>query len=188
MGKQNYFSVLEKLSEISYSSVSLSLSCSHGKEIKELSELRKSSYLLLYSLEYSLFSDFLPPLERDGIAAYAHSVTRIIDSANEHALLKRSSHCLRRTEEEQICLELAYIIKESTLVLKELKKPGKFPNIRKFRELLHKGHMAHVKEMSAAIALSTSGSAFQMSMSAGKLRSELSLCFDKLLEVMLDNI
>ena len=187
MVKYNYFEVLDEMALYAHNAVKAV--CAEGGSKKIFSEIRSDCNKTLFSLENALFSDFLPPLERDNIAAYAHCLSRVVDTATEHFALSHSIGISRRkSEEERICLELAAEIKKSTSMLKKLKKPGEIPNIEKFRELLHAGLELHNAEISKINSGSLPKAYAQSVLSVGRLRIELSRCFDELLEIMLNNI
>ena len=83
MVKYNYFENLEQISSLAEAAVKLACGGGARTEEKSISELRKSCDRLICELEDALFSDFLPPLERDNIAACAHSLSRVVDQASE---------------------------------------------------------------------------------------------------------
>ncbi|MBQ8140286.1 MAG: hypothetical protein IJ038_01135 [Clostridia bacterium] len=189
MAKYNYFEALEELAAGACNAVRSV--CGEGASIskKEFTQIRSDCAKTLFSLENSLFSEFLPPLERDNIAAYAHCLSRLIDTAAEHFALSRALGGQRKkNEEEKICLELASEIKNGTSMLRNLKKPGEIPDIQKFRSLLHSGIEAHNAELSKINSGVLPKTYAQSVLSAGRLRIDLSKCFDKLLEIMLNNI
>ena len=101
MPKFNYFEALEKLADLAV--MAIGCACIDKAQKKPLSEIRFECDTTLYSLEESLFEEFLPPLERDNIAAYAHCLSRVVDSAAEHiALCCLNGTSKRKTEEENI--------------------------------------------------------------------------------------
>ena len=94
----------------------------------------------------------------------------------------------KNTEEEKICYELAQKIKEDTYILRTLKKPGELPDIREFRSRMRLALKAHNEELSRINSGARPRSLTHIVMSAGRIRLELSRCFDELLEIMLNNI
>ncbi len=188
MKKNNYFDILEILASNSMDAVKLAISQKDGTAAGRICDLQKDAYSVITSLERLLFEDYLPPLERDGIAAYSHALLRVIDAANDRAALSRPNPHRLPTDEENLCLELASQIKENTSILRKLKKPEEIPDIRRFRELLHKCRVFHSKELESVASGKTPRSLAESILSTGRLRLELSRCFDKLLEIMLNNI
>ena len=188
MVKYNYFETLETLAL--YASDCVKIACSENSSSKKrLEDIRVSSSERLMSLENSLFSDFLPPLERDSIAAYAHTLKNLTDTACEHFTLCRTCTVQKKkSEEEELCILLVSEIKESTAILRNLKKPGETPDIQKFRDILHKAIQAHISELSKISSGALPKSLTPVILSSGKLRASLSNCFDSLIEIMLYNI
>ncbi len=189
MVKYDYFEVLEELSLCAYNTVKQACSDANQGSKKAFSETRAKCNRTLLSLENMLFQDFLPPLERDNIATYAHCLLSLTDTAGEHmALSNVGGMPRRRSEEERICIDLAQELNNSTSILRKLKKPGELPDIQKFRDLLHAGLEAHSADISKINSGILPRSSIQQTLSAGKLRASISRCFDTLLEIMLNNI
>jgi hypothetical protein len=187
MTKFNYFEALEVLADLAVMAVGCA--CIDHTPKKALSEIRYECDRTLYSLEESLFAEFLPPLERDNIAAYAHCLSRVVDSAAEHiALCCLNGTAKRKTQEEKICYELAQKIKENTYILRTLKKSGELPSIEDFRNQTRSAFEAHRKDLSLIRSGAVPKSLAHNVISAGRIRTELSRCFDELLEIMLNNI
>ncbi|MBO5416714.1 MAG: hypothetical protein J6A83_08815 [Clostridia bacterium] len=186
--KYNYFETLESLSLCAYNAVRTACSEQAAISGSTPSDIRKDFGTKLLELEGYLFKEFIPPLKREGIAKYAHSLSRLTDSACEHISLTLACGGFRkRGEEERICIELAKMIHENTALLRSLKKPDNIPDIKVFRELSHKGFEAHNASVSRS-ECGVSAKSSQLLLSASKLRSELSLCFDVLLETIFNNI
>ena len=186
MPKFNYFEVLEQLAE--YALEAVASACMDKASKKPLSQIRADCNNTLFSLEESLFEDFLPPLERDNIAAYAHCLSRVVDAAAEHIALSCLGGIRRKTPEEKLCYELAEKIKEDTHILRTLKKPGELPDIQEFRFQASSALEAHNAELSKINSGAVSKSQAHIIMSAGRIRIELCRCFDELLEIMFNNI
>ncbi len=178
--KYNYFEALDSLSLCAHEAVTAAVSGGSA------SDMRAKFHATLLELEGALFGEFLPPLRRESIAEYAHSLSRLTDTACEHMALRRS-RCIssKQTEEERICLELSSRIRDGTDMLKSLKRPGEIPDIKEYRALLSQAHEAHERELRGISVGSARASEL---ISLGKLRRELSLCFDALIEIMLNNI
>lgn len=183
MQKTNYFDLLEELSLLCTRSVFLVSSSSRSalhKAFSEISEIQILALEKLHELETALFTDFLPPLERQSIAEIAHKLCHVIEQSARFIYqksLKASTE--RKTKDTDVCSELAQIIEESIKMLKRIKKPNQTPDIKKFRELLLRSRKA--------------SRTFQKRQPYGlltvcELREELSDCFDKIIEMMLCNI
>ncbi|MBQ7384583.1 MAG: hypothetical protein IJV72_07330 [Clostridia bacterium] len=187
--KYNYFEALDSLSVRVYDAVSSACSERGIVSEKSLAQIRGGFNSALLELETSLFGEFIPPLKRDNIAAYAHALSRVTDTACEHIALKLSHGSIgKRLSEEDICIELAKLIHDGTSMLKSLRKPDIMPDIKSFREYSRKGLEAHTASLAQISRGALPKSYLQPLISAGKLRSELSVCFDVLLETMFNNI
>ncbi len=189
MVKYNYFENLEQLSALAESAVKLSCGTSPQKDKQGFSALRKSCDRLVCELEDALFADFLPPLERDNIAACAHCLSRVIDKAAD--LLGNtsfSSFSGKVNEEGKICILLAEQLKLSTSMLRSIRKPDEMPDIQGYRKLLCEGRCAHNAMLEKLHSGVLPRSFAQAIILTGRLRSELSRCFDELVEIMLNNI
>ena len=187
MVKFNYFEALEVLADLA--TMAVGSACTDKSPKMPLSDIRYNCDKTLYSLEESLFEEFLPPLERDNIAAYAHCLSRVVDSAAEHiAICCLNGTSKRKTEEEKICCELAQKIKDNTFILRNLKKSCEMPSIEDFREQARLAFEAHANDLAMIRSGAIPKSLAQNVISAGRIRIELSRCFDELLEIMLNNI
>ena len=186
MVKYNYFENLEKLSSISASAVERACK---GEVGADLSELRKSCDRLVCETEDALFSDFLPPLERDNIAATAHTLSRIVDRASE--LLSDSAVCpsfMKNNDEAKICIRLSQVLCGEISLLKKIKRPNETPDLQGYRILLREGRCAHKQMLQKLRSGSLPKSCGEAIILTGRLRSELSGAFDELVEIMLNNI
>lgn len=185
MGKYRYFETLESLADRSEEAVVLSCSERSVADQRRLSALRPECDRLLCGLEDALFSDFLPPLERDSIAACAHCLSRIIDEATElsaHPLSPSSN------EEGKVCVRLSKLLNQSVHMLRRIKNPRELPDAHAFRSLLCEGRDAHRRMLDRLRTSSLSHSAAGAIIQTGRLRAELSRAFDETVEVMLNNI
>ncbi len=189
MAKYHYFEELESLANDMAQAVRLC--CEDGnKKSGELQKLRRNCDKKICELEKILFSDFLPPLERDNIAACAHCISRVIDRCLEFAATVTTAFPggIKQNEECEVCISLADTLVKNISLLRNIRKPSEMPSLHSFRDLLEKGrnvHTAMMKKMnSGAIPRSAAQSLFQCT----KLRNELSRCFDELVEIMLNNI
>ncbi len=192
MVKLDYFNVLEELSQNVLTAVKYACSEGRGDERDIISQLRIESDKKICALEDALFSDFIPPLQRDSIAAFAHCLSRVIDRTADYTaeLITLKKYCTARlnNEEATVCVELARMIAESTVMLRGVRSADKTPDLKKFRENLWRGREAHNAEFVKLNSGSIPRSCAQIIITTGKLRLELSRCFDELVEVMLNNI
>lgn len=189
MVKHNYFDDLEGLSEIALSAVTLACRSEKKGSKDGISELRRECDRMVCRTEDALFSDFLPPLERDGIAAVSHGLSRIVDRAAE--LLSDPSatpQFMQRNEEAEICVRLAAELRNDVYLLRRIKKPSDTPDLCGYRRLLSEGRAAHKRMLCAVRAGSVSRSHAEAVILTARLRTELSAVFDELVEIMLNNI
>ena len=188
MAKYPYFEALEALSTLVCEAVRIACTDTLQKEKRALSDLRLARDKSVCELEDALFSDFLPPLERDSIAASAHCLSRVIDCASDLALAKMHFALALPNEEARICILLAEQLSRDIALLRTIRKPSEMPSLREFRTLLSEARAAH----GAMLARVSSGAfpryAAETILLCGKLRSELSRAFDELVEIMLNNI
>jgi hypothetical protein len=185
MGKYRYFETLEAISLLAEQAVVLACTDTPPTDRKRLSLLRPECDRLVCELEDSLFSDFLPPLERDSIAASAHCLSRIIDEA-----LELSAHPLPPTanEEGAVCVRLAAKLSETVQILRRINKPDELPEIQGFRKLLSEGRKANRRMLDHLRSSALPRNAASAIIQTGRLRAELSRAFDETVEVMLCNI
>ena len=191
MSKIDYFDCLVKISELSEASVILA---SDNRTEKSRSataiKLRTECDKLICELEDSLFSDFLPPLERNSIAACAHSLSRVIEKANELSIYQESTRTPLgyKNEECNTCIKLASELKKYTSILKNIRKPTETPDIEGFRKILEEGRAANKNFLKKMQHGTLPSSAMRISILTARLRFELSRAFDDLIEIMLNNI
>ncbi len=189
MVKYNYFENLEQLSSLVESAVKLACGGGERKEEASVSSLRKSCDRLICELEDALFSDFLPPLERNNIAGCAHSLSRVVDRASElYCNASFLSLNGKQNEEGRICVRLAEELNSAISMLRRIRKPDEVPNVQKYRRLLCEGRCAHTNMLTRLHTGVLPRSSAQTIILTGKLRAELSHCFDELIEIMLNNI
>lgn len=189
MVKYNYFESLESLSALAAQAVLLACGRSAREEKQGFSSLRRSCDRLLCELEDALFSDFLPPLERDSIAACAHCLSRVMDQAIElSGHTAPTSSAARINEEGKICVRLAEQLKQAIAMLPKLRKPNEMPDCQGFRKLMGEGRTAHASMLKQLHEGTLPRSWAQTIILTGRLRAELSLAFDELVEIMLHNI
>ncbi len=184
MAKYNYFEALEQLSDLAEQAVRLVCGPPIPDGAAKLSALRRASDRAICGLEDALFSDFLPPLERDSIAACAHALSRVMDRASE--LL--CAPLRPTTEEGAVCIKLAARLTQSVALLRRISKPKENPDRQGFRELAAQGRAAHGATLRSIHDGALPSSALRHAMLLGRLRTELSHAFDRLVEVMLNNI
>ena len=184
--KYNYFEDLEKLSVLSLSAVSLA----GGIVCKDsISEIRKECDGIVCNTEDALFSDFLPPLERENIAATAHCLSRIVERAAELSADPYATPAfMKQNEEAEVCIKLAEELKKDIFLLRRIKRPEESPNTCGYRTLLSEGRCAHRRMLAKVRSGALSKKYAEAIILTGKLRSELSRAFDELIEIMLCNI
>ncbi len=186
MVKYNYFEDLERLGALSLSAVSLACGC---ETEEKLPELRVECDRLVCKTEDALFSDFIPPLERDSIAAAAHCLSRVIDTAGDILSDSRTSAAfMKKSSEAQVCIQLATELKGVILMLRHIRKPSEMPDLQGYRRLLSEGRQAHRDMLSRVRSGSIPRSSAEAIILTGRLRSELSAAFDEIVEIMLNNI
>lgn len=188
MAKYPYFEALETLSDLVSQAVRLSCTDSFKKERNTLSTIRMSRDKTVCELEDALFADFLPPLERDSIAASAHCLSRVIDCASDLAQSKMHFSVTLTNEEARICILLAEQLARDFSLLRTIRKPSEMPSLREFRGLLAEARAAHGTMLSRVSSGAFPRYAAETIILCGKLRSELSRAFDELVEIMLNNI
>lgn len=187
--KYDYFETLEQLSTHANDAVRLACDPSPTSDSQSISSIRKHSDRLICELEDMLFSDFLPPLERETIAGCAHSLSRVVDQASELFCHKSYSSPLEKPNEEgRICVRLCEKMMESIALLRRIRKPDECPDAQGFRALLSEGRRAHTTMLSRVHSGILPKSAMQTIILTGRLRAEISRAFDELVEMMLNNI
>ncbi len=190
MPKLNYFDLLERLAVLCTRAVFIVCSPQKPSAQSELTLLRASADKNVCELEKALFADFMPPLERKSIAECAHAALRVIERCNEISNYRSCKNFLaeKKNKEAELCIRLAQLIEEDIFRLKRIKKPRELPDLVGFRKLLGEARVAHLclqKKLSTGMYPKSSQQHLCL---IGQLRCELSDCFDRLVEVMLDNI
>lgn len=210
MTRPNYFDVLDVLSKNACEAVGIACGYPYGtcgqndrkcdkksdcnkKGNKErLSFLRCECDRTICSIEDALFSDFIPPLQRDNIASLAHGFARIINRASEHYNAAVSSPYkqggVQENEEERLCVILAEKLSQNTSMLRQIRNPEKMPSLTEFRATLRQAGEAHNAYLSKIGTGTVPRSCAMRAFSTARLRFEISRCFDGLIEVMLGNI
>lgn len=189
MAKYNYFDILEMLSDIACNAVNTACSDKYTEKKESFEVLRAKLDSTVLELERSLFGDFLPPLERNNIAQYAHSLSDIVSSANEYITIRHKLCCpAQRFEEPSLCISLANEIRDATSILRKIKKSGQMPELKRFREYLRTAEEAHSADLSKVQGAVLPKAYETIITYAGNLRTELSATFDTLIEIMLNNI
>ena len=198
MAKNDYFEMLEALAENALEAVKIV--CSPNFEImekereKRIFELKSKCEMSVCEREIKLFSDFIPPLQRDNIALYAHSLSRVADRAYDLLLecLSRSGSqgkgSLKGNKSCEVCLKLAENLLTSTKLLRTFRSPSCKINMTDFRKMLCEGREASSRELEKVRRGVLPSSCADRIYGADRLRYELSSCFDSLIEVMLNNI
>ena len=188
MAKYPYFESLEALSDLVSQAVCISCTDAYKKERETMSALRLARDKTVCEIEDALFADFLPPLERDSIAASAHALSRVIDRASDLAQSKMHFSLSLPNEEARICMLLAEQLAKDFSLLRTIRKPSEMPSLREFRSLLSEARAAHGTMLSRVASGAFPRYAAETVLLCGRLRSELSCAFDELVEIMLNNI
>ncbi len=171
MPKFNYFDALEQLSKLCTKAVSLCCHASMSSTPTELFATLQIATNEICNIEKNLFSDFMPPLERNSIAACAHSLYRVIVCCTD--ISKKSIRSSNRSfPKVDIYISLAKAIENEIFRIRKIKRSEEIPGIWEFRNMLDK--------------LSNDTKAIDLSQE--RLKNELSLCYDSIIEVMLINI
>lgn len=189
MAKYPYFDALETLGTLAVRAVHLASRDGMKKRKDDPEDLRRSCHKTLCELEDALFSDFLPPLERDDLATLAHALVRVTERAIELCLPARST-ALPRTDgtEAEICLRLSEQLAHDLGILKKIRNPREMPALRAFRDLLAEGSRAHAATIEKCAGGGMSRALTDTAARWRKLRIELARTYDTLVEVMLNNI
>ena len=190
MAKSNYFDSLERLGVLCHRAVFISCSSQSTRASNELLSIREISDKIVCTLEKKLFSDFMPPLERATIAACAHSVLRVMDKCSEitSAKVGKNFYIDKKSKEAELCIRLCELIEENIFRLKKIKKPEEFPDFSGFRKLISEARCAHIilqRRLNSGVYPRSAQHTLTL---LGQLRTELSHCFDDIIEIMLQNI
>ena len=196
MTRPNYFDILEELSKNACEAVSVACGyptavCGEkGRQCEKktenacnksqkpgkdrLCEIRQRSDKMICELEDSLFSDFIPPLQRDNIASLAHGFWRIISRASEHynTTLNRQGTAAQN-EEERLCVVLCEKLLENTVMLRQIRNPEKTPSLTEFRATLRQAGEAHNTYLSRIGSGAVPRSCAMRAFSTARLRFEM---------------
>lgn len=135
MLKYDYFNAIETLTSKALDSVS---AATRGTPTKPsaIYGVIQECYSMSGEIERALFSDFLPPLDRESIVTYAHALTDLADAALIYSALCPVSRPLSHAARfEYFCIELSNLISQSTSLLKKIKKSPDIPSIDVFKKL-----------------------------------------------------
>ena len=190
MARFNYYDCLERLSVLSSRAVFIACSAASPSHKEEISAVSLTADKALCELERTLFSEFMPPLERADIAALAHALSRVIDAAYELSAVRgRETHFLeRKNREADICIRLSQMIEEGVSGLRHLKRPDQLPDLVGFRKLICDARLWHAgTERKMWSGLYPRAAQGYLSLLCA-LRRSLDACFDTLIETMLSNI
>ena len=192
MVKLDYFKTLEELSDMTCGLVRLA--CKDHNTVKSYAVLEAMERMdkSICSLEKALACDFIPPLQREDIASYAHALSRVCEAALECYKEKRAvlAFCQSgmKNEEGRVCLCLCELLSKETRKLKSLRRSSALPDSEEARRLIGEGREAHTRALSRAGTGSFPRAYLRVIVSTGSLRRELSDCYDKLIEVILNNL
>ena len=93
-----------------------------------------------------------------------------------------------KNKEAELCIRLSQSIEENIFRLRRIKKPEELPDFIGFRNLLSEARSAHAALQKRLNSGTYPRSAQQTLTLIGRLRCELSRCFDDIVEIMLNNI
>ena len=184
--KLDYFKNLEELSSLS----ALAVRAACEKRDESTVNIRKECDRLLCTTEDALFSDFMPPLERDDIAALAHCLCRVTDLACElSAEPSATISFMSKNQEAVVCVKLADELKKAIFRLRCIKRPSSgIPDLCLYRNLICEGRHAHSVMLTSVRKGRIPKTHAEAIILTGRLRSELSYAFDELIEITLNNI
>ena len=133
MLKYNYFSSLCKLTEKCCTGAELA--CKNGAQASiKINKALTEAYTSLCELERALFSEFIPPLDRSGIVAYAHALCSLSDAAIVYSTASPTRRLSSSPKGfDGYCVSLCDILRESSAMLNGIKKSSEIPRIEEFR-------------------------------------------------------
>lgn len=188
----DYFGTLEEISRLMSDAVRLACEEHHSVKVGESVDIRKRIDKKVYLIESSLLSEFIPPLQRSDIVSYSHALSRVAARAeqcyDEGRAVFLSSVSGIKNEEARICVALSEQLMSDTKLLRALRRSAKIPAVEDFRELFAKGREAHRKALLKVNSGVLSRSCLYFVSSLGTLRQELGECYERLIELILDNI
>ena len=178
MLKYDYFSILRALTDNSCEAVEYACKKRAQAHIK-ISKIRGGSYKTLCELEEALFSEFLPPLDRSSIAAYAHALCAVTDSALVYSRSSSLQYAGISTKGfDSSCVSLCEILAEGCAMLEKIKKSSEIPRVEEFRE----------KKTRALESICEGACAPQIFVARQDLLFAISDAFDSLLALILKSI
>ena len=184
MLKYDYFSVMQTLADKSSDAVGYACTRRVGNA-QRIPVLRAECHKLLCDLERALFSEFLPPLDRASIAAYAHALCDVTDNALLYAGAAPIQYAkISQKDFDSACLSLCEILCETTAVLDKIKKSSEIPRLEEFRE---KKALAIEKIFTGASSIQSSRTP-HIFIAREELLASISYAFDSLVEIILKNI
>ena len=181
----DYFKTIEEISEYALSSVR-SVCDTQKTNIRDKTappDLLSRSDERICELEDKLFTDFLTPLERGDIAALVHALRRILSVSADIYITNKACQTSGTSKESAVCVCLAEQLNSDISLLKKIRKPQKNPSYRKFRMLL-----SEYTEQKCRNVLISQKAYSEHSALYQRLRGEITLAYDTLLEIMLNNI
>ena len=184
MKKTDYFALLEDLSKNTL--LAVKIACGRTDTCgEEVVRIRLECDRAVCTVENALFEDFITPIERDNIAALAHSLWRVGDRAIElyEGFPQRREGI--ENGEEALCVTLAEKLFEATQMLRQIRSTEKMPDFCDFRELLRRAFEAHNSYLMLINSGKAPRSSAHRAFAVARVRAEISRCFDELVEVML---
>ena len=167
MKRYDYFEGLSRLCAHMTRSVTLCIMQDSSKSGCELDKCLAQAERELFLCEQALFFDFLPPLDRESIAACAHALRRVTYVASFCASTRRGTRTGQ--EEGKLYVGLAEKLSNTVTLLQTVRKPEVLPDREGFANGLSR------------LRAYASSPLFPLSVA-------LSRAFDTVVEVMLTNI
>ena len=192
MAKEDYFDLIEELSAVVLELVGAACSdISSARGQRKPTELKSDFDRLMCTVEKRLFSDFIPPMQREDIARAAHALSRVEERAYFVASSSRERSAILRYGGEgirNICVSLANRLHETALAMRRLRSPSCIPALEEYRLELCKG-----RELISELILHVKRGALPKYILDGveairDLLYAFSDCFDSFIEIMLNNI
>ena len=186
MTVSDYFSSLEALSKKVSEAVRISCGNEQMTDVKQrLDEIAKSTGEDVYKIEKALFCEFATPIQREHIAALAHSFLRVIIRCVEHEASLKGK---KRSDEERLYVQLADELCDGVKMLKSIRTPDTEPRIEEFRATFIEASEAHSALLERIRAGMLPSSLATAAFSCSRIRYELSRGFDELVEIMLASV
>lgn len=190
MPKLNYYDTLEGLSLLSSRAVFIACSKQSATTENEIREISDRSDGIISELIATLFSDFMPPLERESIAECAYSILRIIERASDMITFRARQSTLadQKSKEAELCIRLARSVEENVFKLRRLRRSNERPDTEEFCKLVREARSSHETLCHQIVSRGYQYQALRFVELTGALRTELTICFYAIVRIMLCNL